>query len=102
MKIDRLFAALTAAVLAAGAANAQPAAPAAAASCGACHGANGVSAIPTTPNLAGQKAPYLESALKAYRSKDRVNPVMNPMTGALTDADIQALASYYSALPAGG
>lgn len=91
-----------AALLAAGAAHAQPAAPPAAASCGACHGANGVSSMPTTPNLAGQKAAYLESALKAYRSKDRVNPVMNPMTSALSDADIQALAAYYSALPAGG
>lgn len=102
MKTAILVAGLAGVLLVGGVAQAQPAAPAAAASCGACHGASGVSAMPTTPNLAGQKAAYLESALKAYRARERVNPVMNPMTAALSDADIQALAAYYSALPAGG
>ena len=83
-------------------ASAQPTAPPSAVSCGACHGANGISAMPTTPNLAGQKAPYLEAQLRAYQSKDRHNDTMNAMAASLTDDDIKALAAYYAALPGGG
>ena len=36
------------------------------AACVACHGATGVSTIPMYPNLAGQKAAYLEKQLKAF------------------------------------
>ncbi|MDB2705253.1 c-type cytochrome, partial [Pseudomonadota bacterium] len=42
-----------------------------AAVCAACHGAGGVASIPIYPNLAGQNEPYLVSALKAYRGKER-------------------------------
>ncbi len=72
-----------------------------AAVCAACHGGNGISAIPTYPNLAGQKAPYLEAALKAYKNKQRNSPtamVMQPQAGMLSDKDIANLAAYYSSL----
>ena len=38
----------------------------------------------------------IEQALKAYRAGQRKNPVMAGMATALTDADIEALARYYS------
>lgn len=73
--------------------------------CLACHGQNGISAVPIYPNLAGQKAQYLESALKAYRSQDRKGgtaAIMWGMAGPLSDDDIANLAAYYSSLdPAG-
>lgn len=75
------------------------------ATCVACHGANGISIIPTYPNLAGQKAAYLESSIKAYKSQERKGgqaAVMYGMVAALTDEDIANLAAYYSSLdPAG-
>ncbi|MBC6428263.1 MAG: cytochrome c [Cellvibrionales bacterium] len=72
-----------------------------AATCIACHGAKGISLIPIYPNLAGQNAPYLEIAMKAYRDGQRTGPsaaLMKPMVAALTDEDIANLAAYYSGL----
>jgi len=75
---------------------------AAAEACFACHGENGVSVAQTIPNLAGQKAPYLEAQLKAFRENKRTNPLMNAMAGPLSDADIENLAAYFGGLPAAG
>lgn len=66
--------------------------------CQACHGPNGIGASPVWPTLAGQHQDYIEHSLKAYRDGDRKDPVMAPMAAALTDADIKALAAYYSGL----
>ncbi|PVZ66334.1 c-type cytochrome [Pelagibaculum spongiae] len=69
--------------------------------CAACHGAAGISAIPTYPNLAGQKAAYIESSLKAYKNKSRKggqSATMYGMAAPLSDADIKNLAAYYSGL----
>jgi len=69
--------------------------------CAACHGASGVSAIPTYPNLAGQNKGYLVSAMKAYKAKQRsggMAAVMQAQAAGLSDADIENLAEYYSAL----
>ena len=73
--------------------------PAALASCAACHGSDGKSTDPAWPNLAGQHETYLEIQLKAYRSGDRKNAVMNGMAAALSDADIAELATWYAAQP---
>src|SRR6185503_8111409 len=35
--------------------------------CAACHGANGVSVSDTIPNLAAQRAGYIEAQLKAFK-----------------------------------
>ena len=43
----------------------------AAAVCAACHGANGVSVSDTIPNLAAQRAGYLEAQLKAFKDGTR-------------------------------
>ncbi|WP_417516399.1 c-type cytochrome [Marinobacter sp.] len=70
------------------------------ATCVACHGADGQSSAPIYPNLAGQSAGYLESALKAYRAGERqggMSAVMTPQATKLTDEDIADLSAYYSA-----
>lgn len=69
-----------------------------AAVCAGCHGAKGVSATPMFPNLAGQKAAYLEKQLKAFRSGTRKDPTMSGMAKPLSDADIANLAAYFSSL----
>lgn len=67
-----------------------------AAMCAACHGANGISAVDMYPNLAGQKAAYTVSQLKAFKNGTRKNPIMAPMAMALTDADMENIAAYYA------
>lgn len=67
-------------------------------SCAGCHGVEGISAAGMFPNLAGQKAEYFESALKAYRDGDRVNDMMTGMARDLSDETIADLAAYYSEL----
>ena len=54
--------------------------------------------VPIYPNLAGQHQEYLLSALQAYKSGDRNNPIMMPMAAPLSDQDMQDLAAYYSSL----
>ena len=66
--------------------------------CVACHGKDGISIAPTYPNLACQKEQYLIKSLKAFKSGERNDPMMKPMVAALTDADIENLAAYYSTL----
>ncbi len=74
------------------------AAPASAMMCAGCHGAEGIATNPTYPNLAGQHAVYLETALKAYRSGERMDPVMSNFAKNLTDEQIAELAEYYESL----
>ena len=66
--------------------------------CAGCHGAEGISANPDWPNLAGQKANYLISQMKAFRDGDRKNALMSPMASGLSDDDIANIAAYYSSL----
>ena len=69
--------------------------------CASCHGPDGKATAPIYPNLAGQNAPYLEMALKAYKAGQRTGGqagIMTGMTAALSDADIANLAAYYSSL----
>lgn len=70
-----------------------------AAMCAGCHGANGISPSDIWPNLAGQKAGYLARQLQAFRAGERSDPTMTAMAKALTDSDIENLATYYSTLP---
>ena len=68
------------------------------ATCVACHGANGISNNDLWPNLAGQKAGYLEQQMKAFRDGARQNPMMSPMVAGLSDEDIANIAAYYASL----
>jgi cytochrome c553 len=74
-------------------------APAAAQTCAACHGPDGVGILPEYPVLAGQHPDYIERALGDYRSGKRQNAIMNGFAAPLTDADIKALAAFFSAQP---
>ena len=76
------------------------AAPATVTACKACHGSQGISLNPTFPNLAGQKAGYLEAQLKAFKAKERKNDFMNAIASQLSDEDIHAFALYWSSQPA--
>ncbi len=64
--------------------------------CVACHGADGIGTTPLFPNLAGQHEVYLINAIKAYQDGRRVDPIMNGLAATLNDADIKAIAQYYS------
>lgn len=73
-----------------------------AATCAACHGANGNSDTPAQsqyPRLAGQYHDYLARALHEYKSGDRKNPIMAGMAAPLSEAEIDALARYFAAMP---
>ena len=67
--------------------------------CAACHGANGEATMPGVPNLAGQRLDYLRDALAQYRDGRRDVPVMRTAIGAVSAADLDALARWYSAQP---
>lgn len=66
--------------------------------CKSCHGANGISGAPIWPNLAGQKAAYLEKQLKAFQSGKRSDPSMDAMAKLLTPEDVVNVAAYYESL----
>lgn len=73
------------------------AAPEKAAICMSCHGPNGAKPIaPNYPVLAGQYGNYLERALREYKSGDRKNPIMAAQVATLSDAEIKALAHFFS------
>jgi cytochrome c553 len=72
------------------------AAPAALATCVACHGAHGEGASAGIPRLAGQNADYLSNALAMFKARTRASDVMQPIAQTLGDAEIRALADYFS------
>jgi cytochrome c553 len=67
--------------------------------CAACHGENGVASEAGIPHLAAQNRDYLATALRQYRGSERNVPAMRAAAGVLSDADIDALADWYSAQP---
>ena len=71
--------------------------------CIACHGKDGNGVVlatnktdPQYPVLAGQYASYIEFALKAYRGGTRKNVIMAGFAENLSDAEVKALAQYFS------
>ena len=67
--------------------------------CAACHGANGVSVSDTIPNLAAQRAAYLETQLKALKDGTRKNPIMNAIATQLNLTEIADVAAFLASLP---
>ena len=67
--------------------------------CAACHGANGVSVSDAIPNLAAQRAGYLEAQLKALKEGTRKNQIMNAIAAQLTADDMANAAAYFASLP---
>ena len=78
-----------------------PQASAWAQACVGCHGFGGASLNPAYPRLAGQPAAYLEAQLRRFASGERRNPQMEPLAASLSEAQIHALAAYFSASEAG-
>ena len=66
--------------------------------CQTCHGLDGLSKIAEAPNIAGQNEQYLIKQLTAFKSGERQNEMMSLVAPALSDRDIEDLASYYSAI----
>lgn len=66
--------------------------------CQACHGLDGLSKVPDAPNIAGQTEPYIVAQLQAYKSGARKNDAMSVVAPSLSDADVEDLAAYFSAI----
>jgi cytochrome c553 len=66
--------------------------------CQTCHGLDGLSKVPDAPNIAGQTEPYLVAQLQAFKTGVRKNDAMSVVAPSLSDANIENLAAYYSAI----
>ena len=64
--------------------------------CDRCHGIDGNSIDPLMPALAGQREDYLAKALRAYKEGARTNPMMDAMSQALSETEINNLAAHYA------
>jgi cytochrome c553 len=72
--------------------------------CAACHGATGISVSDTVPNLAGQRARYVEAQLKFFKDGTRKEAgavsraaIMNAVAAQLSADDIANVAAYFEA-----
>ncbi len=72
-----------------------------AAVCTSCHGSNGIGVLPMYPTLAGQHESYIIRVLHEYQTGYRKNPIMSAMAASLTNAQIRAVATYFSHLKPG-
>jgi len=66
--------------------------------CQTCHGLDGVSKIPDAPHIGGQNEYYLVKSLKAYKTGQRKDEMMNFIVSELSDEDIADLAAYFASL----
>ena len=69
--------------------------------CTGCHGIPGYRNVYPhyhVPRIAGQSKEYLVIALKGYRNGDRSHPTMRAQGEALSDNDIDQIATYLSSL----
>ena len=66
--------------------------------CAGCHGQKG-EGNPAFPRLAGTGQAYLAAQLEAFAGGTRQNPIMQPIAKALSTAEREATAAYYSRLP---
>lgn len=65
--------------------------------CAICHGPEGISGA-NAPNLAGQPAIVIYKELSDFKSGARVNGVMTPFAGLISQPEVLELAAYYSHL----
>ena len=73
-----------------------------AASCAACHGTEGRAVDAAVPGLAGLPAAYIAGQMKAFKSGSRPATVMHQLARGYSDAQIDALAAYFTAQPPAG
>lgn len=67
--------------------------------CADCHGKNGISTIAGVPDLAGQRAAYLYSEMRAYLSGARGDDTMNGAITYLSADAMSNVAAFYGSLP---
>ena len=67
--------------------------------CASCHGAAGAPHDITIPVIWGQQQAYLEKQLRDYRAGERESQIMSSVAEGLSDAQIAALAAYFSQQP---
>ena len=97
MSILKLSAALLLLPLAAQAQNSNI--PTQASNCVSCHSADGNPLVAGVPILSGQRAIYLENALRSYRDGRRVGgyaDVMRTYVKDLTEEDIKEIAAWFA------
>jgi cytochrome c553 len=99
MKRFFLSAALAAMPLAAGAQD--TAARNLAASCALCHGTGGRSVTKDVGPLAGLPREHIATQMRAFRDGNRPASVMHQIAKGYSDAQIDALAAWFSARPGG-
>lgn len=74
--------------------------PALVTNCVSCHSADGNPLVAGVPILSGQRAPYLDSALRSYRDGRRTGgpaDVMQTYVKDLTDKDIKEISEWFAA-----
>lgn len=68
--------------------------------CAGCHNIPGYKtafpAVYSVPKIDGQHAPYIVSALRAYKSGERRHPSMRAIAAGLSDQDMADLAAFYA------
>ena len=74
--------------------------------CAACHGVSGISVSDAIPNLAGQRARYIEAQLKFFKDGTRKEPgavsraaIMNAIASQLSVDEIANVAAYFESQP---
>lgn len=67
--------------------------------CMGCHGVNGKSPG-SIPSIAGQSESMLAAKLLAYRADGQKGTIMNRIAKGYTDAELNAVARFFAALPA--
>lgn len=74
--------------------------------CAACHGPSGISVSDAVPNLAGQRARYIEAQLKFFKDGTRKEPgavsraaIMNAIAAQLSAEKIADVAAYFESQP---
>ncbi|HZV54468.1 MAG TPA: c-type cytochrome [Rhodocyclaceae bacterium] len=64
--------------------------------CAGCHGTSGGSAGPSMPSLASQSKTAIVDAMKKFKSGERPSTIMGRLAKGYTDADFEAMASFFS------
>ena len=67
-----------------------------AAVCSACHSSDGSRGSPAQPILQGQHPEYLVKQLTNFKSRERVNAIMNGMAATLSEEDMKNVAAFYA------
>jgi cytochrome subunit of sulfide dehydrogenase len=67
--------------------------------CNGCHGVNGVSVGPSMPSIGGLPEAYLKNLLLQWKTGERYAATMDRHVKGYSDAELEALATYFSKLP---